>query len=315
MFKIKLLILAVVSLLGGYLVGGIVQADHLPLSNGDFETGALSPWESFTTSNGTLGTGFPKVVLFDANGDGVATNSAQFKVGQVTLQTGVYEGGGIFQNVHLLAGDYIIRADIAVNDGGSMFGNAEGGLFELLLDGLVADSHNFVFVGPKETKRTLLAAMHVVSAGDHEVRLRITRPALEPTIPLTQLVDNIAVVPSVVSAAVVPALKPFPGGGQLAEVDAFLTYLSPQSKDTELPGGTVSFEVDIIYGPSIDPSSFEATLSKQPFLGYKPVAGTTEKVTVRPLPPGRNVLVLSADGVKSDGKTANDKDRLSFVVK
>lgn len=320
MFKIKLLILAVVSLLGGYLVGSIVLADHLPLSNGDFETGTLSPWQTFTTPNGTLGAGFPQVVLFDTNGDGVATNSTQFKVGQVTYQSGVYEGGGIFQNVHLMEGDYIIRADIAVNDGGSPFGNAEGGLFELLMDGLVLASHNFVFVGPNETKRSLLAAVHVVSAADHEVRLRITRPALVPTIPLTQLVDNVAVVPSVVNLAVVPAPAPqgdlYPGGGQSEEVDAFLTYYSPQSKDTELSAGTTGFDVDIIYGPTIVPSSFEATLNQQPFSGFNPVAGNTQKkVAVGPLSPGRNVLVLSVNGQKSDGKTANDQDRLTLVVK
>jgi hypothetical protein len=316
MFKIKLLILAAVSLLGGYLVGGIVLADHLPLSNGDFETGTLSPWQTFTTPNGTLGTGLPKVAPFDTNGDGVATNSVQFKVGQVTPQTGVYEGGGIFQNVHLLAGDYIIRADIAVNDGGSLFGNAEGGLFELLVDGLVADSHNFVLVGPNETKRSLLAAVHVVAAGDHEVRIRITRPALEPTVPLTQLVDNVAVAPAVVNIAVAPAPEPFPGGGQPAEVDAFLTYYSPQSKDTELSAGTDSVDVDIIYGATIDPSSFKATLNQQPFLGFEPVKDKTQKgVAVRPLSPGRNELVLSVNGEKSDGKTANDQDRLTFVIK
>jgi hypothetical protein len=29
---------------------------------------------------------------------------------------------------------------------------------------------------------------------------------------------------------------------------------------------------------------------------------------------GRNELVLSVDGVKADGKTAKDRDRLTFIV-
>jgi hypothetical protein len=98
-------------------------------------------------------------------------------------------------------------------------------------------------------------------------------------------------------------------------VDAFLTYYSPQSKDTELSGETVNFEVEIVYGPSIDPSSFKATLNQAAFLGFKPGPGNTkEKVSVGSLPPGRNELVLSVEGVKSDGKTAQDQDRLTFIV-
>jgi VCBS repeat-containing protein len=104
------------------------------------------------------------------------------------------------------------------------------------------------------------------------------------------------------------------GGGGRDDVDAFLAYVNPLEKSTDLPAGTASFDVTIIYGPTIDPVTFEASLNKEPFDGFKPVAGTSQTVTI-PLSPGRNTLVLKVDGVRSDERTATDRDRLVFIVK
>jgi hypothetical protein len=104
------------------------------------------------------------------------------------------------------------------------------------------------------------------------------------------------------------------GGGGREDVDAFLAYLSPVERTTNLPAGTQSFDVIIIYGSTIDPSTFEASLNKEPFSGFHPVAGPSETVTI-PLSPGRNTLRLKIDGVRSDGRMATDQEQLVFIVK
>jgi VCBS repeat-containing protein len=104
-----------------------------------------------------------------------------------------------------------------------------------------------------------------------------------------------------------------PGGGQRENVDAFLSYVSPTQPRTDLPVGTTSFDVAIIYGPTILPDTFQAELNGAPFLGFTPVPGTSETVTI-PLSSGRNILLLLVDGVRFDGRTATDRDRLTFIV-
>jgi len=103
------------------------------------------------------------------------------------------------------------------------------------------------------------------------------------------------------------------GGGQSDDVNAFVTFASPAQRKTELPAGTTSFDVIIIYGPTIDASTFQATLNKQPFVGFNPVADTTETVTI-PLGGSKNTLVLQVTGTRADGRPATDRDRLVFRV-
>ncbi|PKB79283.1 MAG: hypothetical protein BZY88_14165 [SAR202 cluster bacterium Io17-Chloro-G9] len=196
--KLKLSMLAAVSLLGGYLLGGLLYAQVNLLTNGDFETGDINGWTQFTTEFGSLGAGYPMVGPFDTNGDGTATNSAQFSVGQSSAYVktaGVSEnqGGGLYQTLDLAAGDYSLTADIAAGDEGSNYGNGKAGLFELLLDGVVMDSEDLGPIGANATKHSMLVAMPGVSAGMHEIRIRITRPAGEATT-LTQYLDNITLV-------------------------------------------------------------------------------------------------------------------------
>ena len=210
MLKMKLLLLVVVSLLGGYLLGGVVRADHMPLTNGDFEEagGSLSGWTSYTTARGTIGApDYPMVRDFDIDGPSgpsSATKVAQFNVGTLTMDDKGYEGGGIYQNVHLVAGDYDIRANVAVDEDGSLFGVYDGGRFELLVDGVVLDSYEFAGkVGPNETKYALLARLQVLTAGDHEIRIRVTRSATA-VVSLTQFVDNVVVALSGAGPSVEP---------------------------------------------------------------------------------------------------------------
>ena len=148
-----------------YSVSAEAALDVGPV-NGTFETGDLTGWTTFATPGGTLGgAGFPDVVGFDIDGDGVQTESLQLLVGD--------GGGGIHQSVQLAAGDVTITVDVAAK---SLSADAEGGLFELLVDDVVVGSHDFGAIGTDTTERAQLnAALTDVTEGEHEIRVRVTR--------------------------------------------------------------------------------------------------------------------------------------------
>jgi hypothetical protein len=160
-----------------------LPAGALPLVNGDFETGDLTGWTLFTTSfNGAHGSVGDGVTPFDTNEDTVASNAAQFNVGQKSPALD-YEGGGIYQDLTLGAGFLYISADIAtfkeptpgVPPGSD---DNEGGLFELLVNDVVQDSYDFGLVLANETHSAelLLAGLEIVTPGDYRIAFQITRP-------------------------------------------------------------------------------------------------------------------------------------------
>ena len=104
------------------------------------------------------------------------------------------------------------------------------------------------------------------------------------------------------------------GGGQQKNVDSFLTFISPEEKTTSLPAGTTTYDISLVYGPTIDSETLSVTLNGTPFAGFHPVAGGTETVTIN-LEEGRNTLLFMIDGIRPDGHVATDRDRLTFVVK
>ena len=123
------------------------------LINGDFETGDLTGWTTFNTPNG--GTALSDVVLFDTAGTGTPSYSYQMRVGEVsgTIGTGgVGEGAGIEQSVFLNAGTLNISVDIATTTTSL---NADGGTFELLLNGTVVDSYSFGAIDVPVERSTL----------------------------------------------------------------------------------------------------------------------------------------------------------------
>lgn len=171
----------------GSLAPHIVMAQGLVL-NGDFETGDLSHWTVFQTIDGLTNEG---VEMFDTTGTGDAY-AAKFEVGRYTGATG-FHGGGVYQTFNAPAGLWEVPPiAIAVwNQDTGPGSNSEGGFFELLIDGIVVDSHQFGQILTGQVLRaTLSATGSFAVSGSHEVRIRITRPYSVPG-DLNQYVDNI----------------------------------------------------------------------------------------------------------------------------
>jgi hypothetical protein len=177
---------------GALVSFGSSQAKAAIITNGDFETGNLAGWTTFLTVNGDIGAsgGFPTVVTFDVDQDSSSSKAAAFRVGRADFNLGGRRGGGLFQNVSLLAGVVNITADIAILDNvGST--NADGGLFELLFDGVVVDSHDFGNAPLGVTKSSMFAAMPIATAGIHEIRIRMGRNFIQSGVTPVQYIDDV----------------------------------------------------------------------------------------------------------------------------
>jgi hypothetical protein len=161
------------------------QAAQL-ISNGDFASG-FTNWTQFTTANGTIGV--PVVTAFDVKGTG-ANNAAQFKVGDLN-SAGLQEGGGIRQTIDATAGLLTFSADFAstINQGI----NLSGGLFSVLLDGVVLNSFDTGQIG--STERGTLSFATNVAAGSHVIALEVTRPFLSSAFAVpVQYFDNVSAI-------------------------------------------------------------------------------------------------------------------------
>jgi hypothetical protein len=176
----------------GFMVAA-VGANASLVTNGNFETGTFAGWTQFTTANGTIGTtttpGTPQITAFDTSGAG-SSQAAMFSVAELTF-TGSQEGGGIFQSFFAPTGQLTISLDIAA-DRPSASANGEGGVFSLLLDGMVVDTFATGSIAGQTVRDTLSVAGNF-GAGNHELRILITRPFIESGFLLAQYVDNVVV--------------------------------------------------------------------------------------------------------------------------
>lgn len=153
--------------------------------NGDFEQGNFNGFNSFATSSGIANM---SIVSFDTNNDGANSLAAKFNVGaDGVASVGTQQGGGIYQVVGLGDGDLSVTMDIAA---AASTNNAAGGLVEVYFDGALVASHDFgsITAGIIEYA-TLSFNVASVAAGNHEIRIQITRPYL--TANVSSYLDNI----------------------------------------------------------------------------------------------------------------------------
>ena len=171
--------------------------------NGSFESGVVSPWATFTTSNGTLGPSSPTISSFDVDGDGVNSLAFGLSVGYAVAPcsfpgTGCplpTEGGGIRQNVIFAGGLTQFHADVAVSNtllsGGF---NRDGGTFSLLLDGNLLNTFVTGQITAGAVLRGHLDASVFVSGGSHVLDILVTRQFSSAN-SLTQYIDNVSAAP------------------------------------------------------------------------------------------------------------------------
>jgi hypothetical protein len=159
--------LVLVTLLGIFAVQA--GASNL-LVNGSFESGDFTGWSVGSTSNGTWGQGYPVVTGWPLGGG----NAAKGEVGEVNFD-GTYQGGILSQTFNSGGGAATLSFDwAAMGDGSNM--NADGGLFELILDGTILAQHDVGSIGPNDLFNGTLSANANLSAGTHTFEIDVLRP-------------------------------------------------------------------------------------------------------------------------------------------
>jgi hypothetical protein len=167
------------------------------IQNGSFSTGDFTDWTVFSTANGSLGVRpLPRITSFDVSGAGPSL-TAEFQVGQVTLDsTGSRAGGGIEQVVTTDAGLYQFDADIAAF---STHTNPDAGSVSVLVDGITEDTVNFgaILTTPPfiPLLRDTFSFTTSLSAGMHEIEILITRSLQNSMLSPDQFITNITLEP------------------------------------------------------------------------------------------------------------------------
>lgn len=190
----------------------LTSAAHAAIvTNGGFGTGDFTGWTLFTTPNGSLGpAGLPAVTSFNVTGAG-AQNAANFQVGAVSFD-GTEQGGGVTQTVTLPGGSISFSANVAaLGDtiaGGST--NEEGGVFQVLLDGITEDTLSIGTIDANAVIRGNLAFTASESAGPHTLEILVTRAFTNDVLDDTpqQFITNIAIsaaIPEPASLALLAA--------------------------------------------------------------------------------------------------------------
>ena len=159
------------ALLAVLVVPALTGRAQAGMINGDFETGSLLPWTTYTLPGGTIGT--PAVSSF-ATVLGTESFSAVLEAGQEFGWPGP-GGGGLQQVFSHAGGDLVLSADIAVSYGSESWRPPVR--FELFLNDVSVDSMTLGLPYPSEAvlRGMLSASVADVAAGDVELRVEVTR--------------------------------------------------------------------------------------------------------------------------------------------
>ncbi len=183
-----------------------MSAGASTLNNGDFETGSLSGW---TISGVQGGTQFAGVAAFNTTGTG-ASNAARFNVGHPSSAAIGAEPGGIALSqsfVVAIAGLHSVSVDVAAL-GGPRSLNASGGIFRLLVGGMLVDMIDFGDIYPNAVERASLGGIVDLAKGSSEFTVEILRPYTYSSGTPYQFVDNAVVIGPDVAPVPLPASLP-----------------------------------------------------------------------------------------------------------
>lgn len=186
----NVILMGVVALL---FTAGTAQAQMF--TNGDFETGDWTGWTVRATENGT--TGVQDVVLWDIDGDGPLDESlaGYLSVGKIDYYD-VDAGMEMVQSLSLASGvEYTFGANLAIFMNDDYYGQADGGLFELIAGDSVLASWDSGSLDPMEERFYELSGNFTPdTTDDYEVGLRITRRYTVSSY-LEEYIDNVTGVP------------------------------------------------------------------------------------------------------------------------
>lgn len=172
-------------------IAGFANASNL-IANGGFDSG-LSNWQTFTTSNGTIGT--PDTASFDTTGYG-SNPAAVFNVGKVLFSwdaLSIYEGGGVSQSFSVLSdGVYRVSADVAAYSR-DIYLNASGGRFNIFVDNLKLATWDSGELAAHQTKRSSIFDNVALAAGGHTLSILLERPYTNGGSTPLQYIDNVSV--------------------------------------------------------------------------------------------------------------------------
>ncbi len=156
-----------------------------------------------------------------------------------------------------------------------------------------------------------------IDFGTYELELRAVDPSLQkafaklqnlPTSPGT--VHKFAITTPITPGQPIPVFGAVNGGGQ----NGFLTFANPIRQASLVPAGQNNFPLLVLYGSTINPGSFKASLNGQDVhLLFSPAAGTSQVVNI-PLPNGQSTLNFQISGTTASGQFATDTETLLFDV-